>query len=210
MLITSALLNPRLQNHETAPREAGGREGGEGRRNVLIKAPKWNPCAHAKWITSPQIERSLCVRKPGPLLGFRPGGALKVGVRVSARVHRSADGDRRSRIWQTAGWQSWEQPDRVRLKKKKIEREREEKLTEPVLIEKSADPTPAVRVQLRCCMLKEWRRIGVGWGEFRCQRECETNISVWECVCLCVRAFDFKGSQYQLEEEVLQMIISIQ
>lgn len=63
-----------------------------------------------------------------------------------------------------------EQPDRIS--------QTEEKLIELVLIEKSTDPSPAVRVQLWWCMLKGWRRNRVGWGEFRCQRECGMNLYV--------------------------------
>lgn len=56
----------------------------------------------------------------------------------------------------------------------------EEKLIELVLIEKSPDPLPSL---LLCVVhVKGLVKIGVGWGEFRCQRECETNASVNECV----------------------------
>lgn len=53
----------------------------------MIRALKWKPRAQAKWITSPQIERSLRVRKLVPHAGFQARGCIEVGVRVSGWVH---------------------------------------------------------------------------------------------------------------------------
>lgn len=47
--------------------------------------------AAAKWITSPQIERSSCVRKLVPPAGAELGSSLKVGVRLSGRVEREKE-----------------------------------------------------------------------------------------------------------------------
>lgn len=83
------LLNPRLQNHETPQRGHTGRELGV---EFAKKALKSRPPAQAKWITSPQIERSLCVRKLLP-----HAGCWARGVRVSGCVLWFADGARRQK-----------------------------------------------------------------------------------------------------------------
>lgn len=54
--------------------EGWGWGGGVG---IEIKALKWRPRALAKWITSPQIERSLRVRKLVPHAGFRAEGCIE-------------------------------------------------------------------------------------------------------------------------------------
>lgn len=44
------------------------------------KMNNWKPRAPAKWITSPQIERSLCVKETGaPCWLSGQGGALRLG-----------------------------------------------------------------------------------------------------------------------------------
>lgn len=56
--------------------------------------------ARAKWITSPQIERSSCVRKlvPPAELKLGGGGALKVGVWLSGWVEREGEGKQSERM----------------------------------------------------------------------------------------------------------------
>lgn len=99
----------------------------------------------------------------------------KVGVRVSGWVHSFTDEagetDGAGSDSLQEGRARREQPDRIS--------QTEEKLIELALIEKSTDPSPAVRVQLWWHMLKDWQRNWVGWGEFRCQRECGMNVYVW-------------------------------
>lgn len=66
----------------------------------MIKALKWKPCAQAKWITSPQIERSLCVRKLVPHAGFRARGCIEgwgAGERLGSPILQTEQGDRRSK-----------------------------------------------------------------------------------------------------------------
>lgn len=105
-------------------------------------------------------------------------------MRASGWIHSFAGGaaktDEAGSDRQREGRAGREQPDRIS--------QTEEKLVELVLIEKSTDPLPpAVRVQLWCRMLKDWQRIGVlDGGEFRCQRECETNVNVCVCACVCL------------------------
>lgn len=98
----------------------------------------------------------------------------KVGVRASGCVHSFADGagetDGAGSDSLQEGRAGREQPDRIS--------QTEEKLIELALIEKSTDPSPAVRVQLWWRMLKDWQRNWVRWGEFRCQRECGMNVYV--------------------------------
>lgn len=61
----------------------------------------------------------------------------------------------------------------------------EEKLIEPPLIEKSTDPPSCCAGAAVVAHVKRLARIGVGWGEFRCQRECETNRCVRVCARVC-------------------------
>lgn len=94
------------QNHDAAGHTARGgvgcvRVGGD-------KALKWRPCARAKWITSPQIERSLCVRKLVPHAGFQARGCIEsrgVGERLGSLIYRW------SRIWLQKGWSGRERSD---------------------------------------------------------------------------------------------------
>lgn len=60
----------------------------------------------------------------------------------------------------------------------------EERLIEPPLIEKSTDPPSCCAGAAVVAHVKRLARIGVGWGEFRCQRECETNRCVRVCACV--------------------------
>lgn len=123
----------------------------------MIKALKWRPHAQAKWITSPQIERSFCVWKLGPHAGFRARGCIKgwgagewLGSLI-CRLSRDTEGAGSDRLQEDRA--RWEQPDTIA--------QTEEKLIESVLIEKSTDPhPPAVWVPLWWCMLKDWGRMG--------------------------------------------------
>lgn len=74
------------------PRRARNTEG--------VKDLKPRQRARAKWITSPQIERSSCVRKLVPPAGLKLGSALKVGVRLSGRVEREGEGKQTERMSQ--------------------------------------------------------------------------------------------------------------
>lgn len=105
------LFKPTTAKSWDAATRARNREGG----GVVIRALKWRPRARAKWITSPQIERSLCVRKLVPHAGFRArgvhwswGAGERCGWAVGFTDLQMEQGNRRSRIWQTAGRLSWE------------------------------------------------------------------------------------------------------
>lgn len=63
----------------------------------------------------------------------------------------------------------------------------EERLIEPPLIEKSTDPPSCCAGAAVVAHVKRLARIGVGWGEFRCQRECETNRCVRVCARVCLQ-----------------------
>lgn len=64
--------------------------GGAMRGDAHKKMNKWKTRAAAKWITSPQIERSLCVKETGaPCWLSGQGAALRLGGRGSVRGGRN-------------------------------------------------------------------------------------------------------------------------
>lgn len=147
------LFKPTTAKSWDAATRARNREGGD----VVIRALKWRPRARAKWITSPQIERSLCVRKLVPHAGFRARGvhwSWGAGERLGSlicRWSRETEGAGSDRLQE--GWAGREQPERMS--------QAVEKLIEPVLIEKSPD-SPS------CCAgaaaVAHVKRLAKNWG----------------------------------------------
>lgn len=114
----------------------------------------------------------VCQETATPCWVLGQGGAGEWLRSLICRWSEETEGAGSDRLQE--GWAEREQPERMS--------QTEEKLIEPALIEKSTDFPPAVQAQLWQHILKDWWRIGVWRGEFRCQRECEMN----KCVCVCL------------------------